>query len=303
MYLPLPIQRLVAGLFTAVAASLLLSACSTTSANRPLATDERSSVAGGRPLVVRRSAADDRVIAYVWQQQGQFVRIESAESGAAPHQHPVSLTGDQVKQALNLVRFGNADAAPILTEKAIDRIAAPLAEALAQSGPDQEVTFAVAYRPSGFGLLMSRRVTTGRLFRDEEGLQLIIGLLQTPFEEEMRATGQRIAFTPGSRQGRTEQGWSLGSNDFVTHPVAGRDDWIRIDPMAWSASAEREKTMNPPPQQSPRPEPDTKTQPVMQPDRYQKVEERLEALKRLRDKGLISEQAYEQKSREILEEL
>jgi hypothetical protein len=307
MYPSLPNKRLPAGLFSAVAASLLLSACFSTPANRKVTAEEPSTVAGGRPLVVQHTAADDRVVAYVWQQEGQYVRIESAEPGAVPHQQPVTLSAKQMKEALSQIRLNSANATPILTEEAIDRIAAPLAKALARATSDQEVTFAVTYRPHGFGILMGRKVTTGRMFRDDGGLQLIVGLLQASYEDEMLATGQRIAFTPGSRQHRIQQGWSLGTDKLVTHPVAGRDDWVRIDPMAWSASPVTaspvtaspvtERTAQPKPQRA------TQTEPATPANKYKQLEERLETLKRLRDKGLISEKAYEEKSRQILDEL
>jgi hypothetical protein len=280
-------------------ACLLLSACFGTPANRAVTGEEPTTAASGRPLIVRRSAADDRVTAYVWQQQGQFVRIETAESGAGAHRHPVTITGKQMTQTLRRARFARADAKPILTDEAIDKIAAPLAEALSRSAPEQEVTFAVTYRPPGLGLLMSRRVTTGRLFRENEGLHLIIGLLQAPYEEEMLATGQRIAFTPGSRHQRIQEGWSLGTDNLVTHPEAGRDDWILISPAAGTESPKTETAASPTPQHKSLPEP----QPATRPNNYTRVEERLEALKKLRDKGLISEKVYEQKSRQILEEL
>ncbi len=276
-------------LFTLVGC-LLLSGCFGTAENRPATSQTSTTVAGGRPLVVRPSERDDQVVAYVWQQQGQFIRIETAESGAISHQHPFSLTSKQIAHALGQVRFTKAATAPILTNDAIERIAAPLAEALGSATPEQEVTFAVTYRPPGIGLLMPRRVTTGRLFRENDGLHLIIGLLQTPYEEEMLATGMRIAFNPGSRHHRIQKGWSLNSDKLISHPVTERDDWILISPTAWSGSANSETT----PQQH---------GPESQSTGYKQLEERLEALKRLRDKGLISEQTYEQKSRQILEEL
>jgi hypothetical protein len=142
---------------------------------------------------------------------------------------------------------------------------------------------------------MSRRVTTGRLFQETKGINLIVGLLHTPFEDKMLATGHRIAFTPGSRQRRYQEGWSLQTAELVTHPVAGRDDWVRIDPMAWSGSVLTDGAESVPQQPAPFQADQT--------DRYQNLEKRLEVLKKLRDKGLISEEAYQQKSRQILQDL
>jgi hypothetical protein len=280
---------------SAIAAGLLLSACVSTPRKPALVAQESAIVAGGRPLHISRAAAEERTLAYIWQKQGQFVRIETLEPGAEPHQHPLSITQTQMKNALQRVRIDAADAAPLLNDEAMDKIAAPLAQAMSRATADQEVSFAVAYKPTGFGRLMSRRVTTGRLYQDADGLHLIIGLLQTPFEDKLLATGHRIAFTPGSRQHRIQEGWSLGSDDLVTHPVTGRDDWVRIDPMVWSDPAPTGEAESAPQQP-------TASQ-AGQTDRYRSLEERLEVLKKLRDKGLISEEAYQQKSRQILEDL
>jgi hypothetical protein len=287
--------RLPAWLATTVATSLLLNACGSMSRNPALVTDEPATVVGGRPLVVSRTAADERTLAYIWQQQGQFVRIETLEPGAQPHQHPLTITQERLKEALQRVRIEGKDATPLLSDEAMDKIAGPLAQAMGQVTGDQEVSFAVAFRPPGFGRLMSRRVTTGRLYRDTDGLHLIIGLLHTPFEDEMLATGHRIAFTPGSRQERIQEGWSLGTDDLVKHPVASREDWVRIDPRVWSGSKLTGGAESAPPQPAP--------SQAGQADRYRSLEERLEVLKKLREKGLISEEAYQQKSRQILEDL
>jgi hypothetical protein len=287
--------RLPVWLATAIAASLLLNACVSTPRKSALATDEPATVAGGRPLHTSRTAADERTLAYIWQQQGQFVRLEATEPDAPPHQHPLTITQAQIKDALQRLRIDGADTASLLSDEAMDKIAGPLAQAMSRATPDQEVSFAVAYRPPGFGRLMSRRVTTGRLYRDVDGLHLIIGLLHSPFEDEMLATGRRIAFTPGSRQQRIQDGWSLGTDDLVTHPVAGRDDWVRIDPRVWSGSVltggDESAPQRPAPPQA------------AQADGYRRLEERLEVLKKLRDKGLISEEAYQQKIRQILDDL
>jgi hypothetical protein len=290
-----------AGVFTAVVVSLLLSACTRPPDKRSLVTEESSTLAGGRPRIIQRSDADERALSYLWRQQGQFVRIETAEPGAEPHQHPLTLTGEQVKDALQRLRVGTSDGTALLSDEAIAKIAAPLSQALGQATADQEVCFAVAFTHPGLGRLMSRRVTTGRLFRNGEGLNLIIGLLHTPFENKMLATGHRIAFTPGSRQNRVQEGWSLRTDNLVTHPVANRDDWVLIDARAWSDSALARDDVNTPQQTEPKPEPVPST--VEQKDRYQRLEERLAILKKLRDKRLISEEAYQLKSQQILDEL
>lgn len=299
---------LFARIFTATAVCLLLSACVGTPDKRTLVTDESSTLAGGRPRIIHRSAADERALAYLWQQQGQFVRIEAAETGAEPHQHPLTITGEQLKDALQRLRVGTADGTPLLSDEAMEIISAPLSQALGQATADQEVSFAVAFRPPGFGRLMSRQVTTGRLFRNTQGLNLIIGLLHTPFEDKMLATGHRIAFTPGSRQHRIQEGWSLWSDNLVTHPVAGRKDWVLIDAKAWSDSAlARDDDVNT--SQQPEPVPELEPEPAAGPstaeqtDRYRSLEERLEVLKKLRNKELISEEAYQLKSQQILDEL
>jgi hypothetical protein len=232
-------------------ASLLLSACVNTPGKRGPVTDQPTSLAGGRPLVIQRSAADERALTYIWQQQGQFVRVETAEPGAEPHQHPLDITKHQIKEALQRIRVDTADGVPLLSDQAMEKIAGPLAQAMGQATADQEVSFAIADRPPGIGRFMSRRITTGRLFHETNGMNLIVGLLHTPFEDKMLATGHRIAFIPGSLQQRYQEGWSLWTNELVTHPVAGRDDWVRIDSKAWSGSVLSDETESIPQQHAP----------------------------------------------------
>jgi hypothetical protein len=276
---------------------LLLCACAGTPEKGAQSIDESATLAGGRPRIIQRSAADERALVYLWRQQGEFVRIESAEPGAETLQHPVAITGEQIKRLLQHLRVDSADGVPLMSEEALDRIVVPLAQALGQATAEQEVSFAVAYHPKGFGRLMSRKVTTGRLFRDSRGLNLIVGLLHTAFEDKMLATGHRIAFTPGSRQHRIQQGWSLWPGNLLAYPVADRSDWVLIDAEAWADSAVTRDDLSLPGQLEPVPSTTRQT------DQYQNLQERLEVLKKLRDKGLISEEAYQLKSRQILDEL
>ncbi|MEJ2691458.1 MAG: hypothetical protein P8166_00075 [Candidatus Thiodiazotropha sp.] len=290
------LKGLLAKLGVALSMCLLLTACGTPPKRHPTATEESASASGGRPIFTQRTQADDRAVAYVWQEGSQFVRIEKAEADAGPHRHPASLKRELIMGALGRIRIGTPDGKRLFNEPAIEALASPLSDALANASADQEVTFAFANRSAGMGRLMSRRVTTGRLFMSDNGLNLIVGLLQTPFEDEMRATGYRIPFLPGSRNRRIQEGWSLAAAPPATHPIEGRGDWILIDFKTGKTGDTRTRAV-------PAAETTGATGSGDVNDSYHRLEHRLEVLKQWRDKGLISEDAYQRKSREILDEL
>lgn len=286
-------RELLSNLSKTLPLCLLLTGCGSLREHQPVAVEESASASGGRPIFTRHTEAEERVVAYIWQEGSQFVRIEKEESGAGPHSHSVSLTPEQIVGALGRIRIGTSDGKQLFTVTAIETLASPLAKALAKATVDQEVTFAITYRLDGMGYFMSRRVTTGRLFMSDNGLNLIVGLLQTPFEDEMRATGYRIPFIPGSRNRRVQKGWSLATSPPAAYPTSGRHDWIRIDFNTGTKQPPTASTLRSPATSGSNTEN----------DQYHRLEQRLEVLKHLRKKGLISKEAYQLKSRQILDEL
>ena len=256
---------------------------------------ELGQTGSGRYAYVGRDSAAGRVVSYVHQGQFSYVRIETREPGAPPNQHPYVVDPAALRQMLVAVTTDTGKPEPILGPEALDEILGPLATALAQATPEQDVAFAVAARRGLFGPLSARVVTTGRVFRSAERLDVVVGLLHKDFENQYRATGYLIPFEPGKREKPVESATRIA----VTRGMGERRraDWaaLRLD------------VLPPPPPVAARPgaggPAPAAAAPVTADTLYKSVSERLKALQRLKDEGLITEQEYQDRRKVILQSL
>lgn len=264
--------------------------------------------AGGRAVRVMRDSAAGSTVRVVYEGLFSYVRIERAEAGAPPNRHPVVLAPASLRAALATVQLRGE---PLFNDSELDEIVPPLTTALGQASPDQDVSFAVPGRHGGFVVGATRSVTSGRLFRDAGGLQLIVGLAQKPFEAQFNATGVLIPFEPGRRAAPVDATVRLAA--LQTGASLRRGDWVSLSldevkaatagaqapaaaaPSAVAASAVQAASPAAPAASAPAATPDAEAV-------YRNVSERLKALARLRDAGLITPQEYEQKRRQILGE-
>jgi len=233
-----------------------------------------------------------------------FVRIERAEPQAAPSQHPLVVSDATLRAALAPLRNARQKDEPLFNDDELAEIVPPLVRALGEVKPDQDVAFAVAGRHGGWMALVPRSVTTGRLFRNADELQLIVGMVQEPFESQFLATGYLVPFESGRRAAPFDKAVAIA-------PASGaprRADWVSLTlvsapsvptaapvaatPAAALPSAPPAAAANTAPASRPR-----------DPAFFEEQEQRLATLKRLRDRGLISEEEYQQKRREILSQL
>lgn len=271
----------------------------------------------GRTVVVTPDSAVGRVVRVVYQGTYDRVRIELAEPGAAASLHPVpSLTAEQLRASMAALRLVGGKSAELFNDEELAQIVPPLVRALAEITPQQEVTFAVTGRHGALGPLVERSVTTGRMFRTDEGLQLIVGLAQRPFESGYLATGLLIAFEPGRRAAPVDPAARLAPEgtagqrraDWVTlavGPVAAAAAPAAAPPAAAAAPvplAAPSAVASPAPAAPAAAPPATAPAPTTRtPAFLAEQEERLKTLKRLRDQNLITEEEYQQKRREILQ--
>lgn len=270
--------------------------------------------AGGRTVRIMRDSAAARVVTTVYEGLFSYVRIERAENAAAPNRFPVALSAPALRKALAALQHkGEA----LFNEAELDEIVAPLVTALGRASADQDVSFAVSGRHSGWIIGATRSVTTGRLFRDAQGLQLVIGLAQRQFEGEFNATGILIPFEPGRRSAAVDASIKLAVADPAN--VLRRGDWVTLAvesapaasvPAAAGTAAAAAPAVAPTPGPAvvPLPAPAAAAAEAPRPPAdadalYRNISERLKALNRLRDSGLITPQEYEQKRRQILGEL
>jgi hypothetical protein len=168
-------------------------------------------------------------------------------------------------------------------------------------------------------------------------LNVIFGEIHGDFESQFLATGYMRPFVTGSRAGKGDGNWTVASREPLQHAAAGRPDWIQVggapvapapgaSPVTPAAAAGAAS----PPSASTRsgagaaPTPSAGTTstagaasttgsaspaspaPAVVPNRdafYQDIEKRLTVLKGLRDKGLITEDEYNEKRKAILKDL
>ncbi len=248
---------------------------------------------------------------YLWQSGDQFVALVPREQspGSVPGDHPVALDQDKLRGALASLEWQeSADVKPVqlLTDFELSILAEQITVGLAKATPGEELVFAlIGNHPAFMGLAKRPQVTTGRVFYSQGRINVILGMVH---EELGKNDDRRLQpFVPGSR------GAPAGFAGKITVlPEIGekrRADWLIIDPAV----------VIPLPKQLPSlgtvPEPAKDAVPVASPEREslqqpgrtdkgaKRIEERLLLLNGLKEKGLVTEEEYRAKRREILDDL
>jgi hypothetical protein len=283
---------------------------------------QTSFTASGRAVTAAKDSAAARVVKTTYQGKYSFVRIEEREPGAPENQHPLNVAPEVLRATLAQILLKRNKPEPVFNEEELNEIAAPLAQALAQATPTQEVSLAVTGQHSGFGPLALRSVTTARVFQQGGQLNVILGLVRNEFEGQLRGAGYLIAFEPGQRAKPVSSGITLLAAQGADATVQ-RNDWLKFArlPAATSApvatvpagvSAATPAAVPapvPPPAAAAPTAPaapalaaPASAPPVMNDALYNKTAERLKALQRLRDDGLITEKEFQEKRKAILAE-
>jgi hypothetical protein len=250
-------------------------------------------------------AADaPRDVVVLWSANDQWVKIEPQDDAAAPpNDHPVQLASEAISNALAALRIRIVDEdtaaeaqRSVFTSEELRNLAPRIASGLAKAGPAQDVTFSTigSHPRAAGGLVKDPGVNAGRVFYDDGKLNVIFGELQSGYRKR-NVYGQRTEdFTPrrqGSRTKAAENEWAVAARPGVElHSSAGgvRSDWVEIAPAAATAPAATAAGSGEGP---------AATQSGAD------IEQRLKTLKELRDKNLISEEAYRAKMQELLSEL
>ena len=223
------------------------------------------------------------------------------------------------------------------TADEVGRITPYVVSGLAKAGPRQDVTFStIGSHSRGAGSsIKDPTVNAGRIFYQGGKLNVIFGELQSNYRKK-NVYGQREDFTPrrqGTREKASKQKVALTAVPGVTFESAAggvRNDWLTIDlavagtqAVATSPPASATAVPSPAPA-APQPTPPATTgaapaapvtsaapapAPAAAPaasaadSKTAEIERRLRALKDMKDKGLISEEAYNAKMKELLSEL
>jgi hypothetical protein len=266
---------------------------------------------GALALVAAVACAADtpRDVVVLWSANDQWVKIEPQDDAAAsPNDHPAQLASEAVSNALAALRIRIVDEGTaaetlrsVFTAEELRNLAPRIASGLAKAGPRQDVTFSTigSHPRAAGGLVKDPGVNAGRVFYDDAKINVIFGELQSGYRKRS-VYGQRTEdFTPrreGSRTKATEHEWILAARPGVQlHSTPGgvRNDWVEIDTAAVASGAAAV---------SQAPAAATPAGPVATKSGAD-IEQRLKTLKELRDKNLISEEAYRAKMQELLSEL
>jgi len=269
---------------------------------------QRVLASGALALIAAITSAADtpRDVVALWSANDQWVKIEPQDDAAAPpNDHPAQLASEAISKALATLRISIVDEdttteaqRSVFTAEELRNLAPRIASGLAQAGPRQDVTFSTigSHPRSAGGLVKDPGVNAGRVFYRDGKINVIFGELQSGYRKRS-VYGQRTEdFTPrreGSRTKAAENEWALAARPGVElHSDAGgeRKDWAEIDAAAVASGTAAVS-------QAPAAAMPTGTKSSAN------IEQRLKTLKELREKNLISEEAYQAKMQELLSEL
>lgn len=247
----------------------------------------------------------------VWQRDNDFVRIVKADGTQAASALP-KLSADAVRAALAAVQVSNdGGSGPLLDEDQLSIIAGPLARGLAEASPGEDVTFSVHGRSGFLDYLGPPRATAGRIFVDGDSLGLIVGMVKGTFLSSTFAVDPDRIRT-GSRMTAQETEHRIIPGGPVSLAVAGRTDWARISPAAWTGTFGTPIVQAPAPSHpAAQPQPAVAAQAPEQPaapslvtapapQDPNQIEQRFAALKRLLDSHMISQDEYDHAKADLL---
>lgn len=242
-----------------------------------------------------------------------FKYAEQDSSIFGLNDHPVELKADELKEALEFLKFpdedntaSNKQTTSIFTVQQIKLLSEYLAKGLIKAKPNRDIIFALEKNDRGlFGLRTERFFLAGRAFYKDKKLNIIIGDYNRARDE-----GFEAAYDP-THVGIVSYNFNYGSRTTSSKgfkkaiiKVQGienkqlngvlRADWLVMDPnLASNTSSLKTEAQNEGTRQS-RP----LTEPIPA-----SIEERLTILNNLKAKGLITEEEYTTKRTQILEDL
>jgi hypothetical protein len=237
------------------------------------------------------------------------ISLVASEPGSKPNQHPAEVSPDRLRQQLVQLRYMvGASSQPLFASDEVGELVEPLVQAFGSAGPGDDVLLVSSAR-RGDAVMFRPVAVTARLFIQDGSLQFIANDARFEFYDNFRGSRKPPEFTYGSRSTTGKAVLRSESASSV------RADWLAI-PLTGTAAAPTAAvvpTVAAPAGQAPAaaaaaPGPVTAAPaaPVLRPREpgfADEVEQRLVTLKRLRDRGLISEEEYQQKRREILQQL
>lgn len=249
------------------------------------------------------------------------VQLLAHEAGAPDNQHPVKLNAEALRAVLS--QFKAADLRgtpqPLFAADELAEITEPLVQAFANAEPGDDVLLLSSSRRDNF--LAPPTAVTARLFIENGNLNFIAHDSSFEFVHIVRSTSMSPNFIFGAR--------GKASDVKLSSAAAGtanrRTDWLTVA-LNVATTAPAPVVLPPLVGNAPPPAPPAATMvpsaaphaaapapavaptvaaPIVKPvdAKADDIERRLVALKQLRDKGLITEDEYKQKRKDILQSL
>lgn len=222
--------------------------------------------------------------------------------------HPAALTTEQIDRLLEAIRYSEYSFfkwrgdKPVFIESERAKLTKHVSLALQAAGPDNWIKFAVTAKKRDL-LLPTRRITDGYIFVKDKKLNIVLANLNFELSDsdDPYAGDPRNRYTLGALRFNEEDGMNHPPVDptdsFLKRP---HNNWLLIDiPKILKEAA-------PDPEAQPRieqvkPVDEKIEKPEEKPEKS--LEERLLELKELLDKGLITQEDFEKKKAELLEQL
>jgi hypothetical protein len=246
---------------------------------------------------------------------GDLVRVIDQEPGAPPNAHPVSWRPEQFVAALSSIRFdapqvkrSEAGGRQLFTDEDLRLSSVALAEAFARAGRREDVALRLAQLRSTDVLeaLRESHITAARMFYDGDRLNVVLGKIDEKPEHSFATSGTptpKIDYSVsdsarfyadeiGSRNSVSVAVWSPRLTEGIAmRDAEERNDWLEVDMDAFTATDRAHDAVSSAvvPTGSGGPESD----PLL--------ETRLRELRDLHEEGLISDELYEEKTRELVD--
>jgi Short C-terminal domain len=260
---------------------------------------------------------------------GQFTSVElvAREPEGPDNRHPAEWPPELLRRQLGAVRASTVDGpAPLFAADELDTLVVPLSQALALAKPTDDVLLLSSHRRGGPFFIAPMGITA-RLFVSDDGLQLIVHDARLDYYNTYIGSRVEPTFTFGSRSkaggavlqsaGVTNRraDWLSLSATVVAAPgsaeVPGRAPGVAapavapiaapvVPPITAPVAAPVAEAAKPRPPAAPAPAAAPRPR---DPGFADDIEQRLLTLKRLFDRGLITEAEYQQKRKEVLQSL
>ncbi|MBK9795090.1 MAG: SHOCT domain-containing protein [Holophagaceae bacterium] len=233
-----------------------------------------------------------------------WVKRVPAEPGTPPNAQPARLGADALQALLEPVRVRlEGGEAALFAKDELKALSKALSEALALAQPGEDLLLLSTSKRGG-GFLETPLGLTARLFVAEGALHLIVHDARLSFMDRYLADGTLPKFAFGSR---TE-----AANLSLQAPGAAgrRGDWLALPLPSPAPSTPVPGVVAPAPVPPPAPAPAANPKAAPEPTPalrdaafYEAQTQRLKALKRMRDEGVLSEAEYLEKREAILKTL